>query len=281
MTGFGKATTILPNKKITIEIKSLNSKGIEINTRMPSSYREKDLEIRKLLSEHLLRGKIDFGMYIVNTGTDEAIKINTPMVRKYLTELKTLDESGKENLLQIAMQLPEAISASREEINLQEWEHILQTINMALFEIKQFRNQEGAALKNDFEQRITNIKKSLTEIQTLDPGRKSEIVLKLRKAIDDLKINVDENRFEQELIYYLEKLDINEEIVRLNNHLSYFIQDLNHTESNGRKMNFIAQEMGREINTIGSKANHAPMQKLVIEMKDELEKIKEQSLNVL
>lgn len=281
MTGFGKATLQLPTKKISVEIKSLNSKGIEINTRIPSHYREKELDIRKWMSDELVRGKIDFGLFIENTGTDDSIKINVPMVQKYVAELKTLDDTGNERLLDIAMRLPEAVSTLREEIIPEEWQQIQQTIQKALAEINKFRDQEGAALKKDFEERIVNIQHYLTQIKALDLPRKTEMKGKLRKAIDELQVNIDENRFEQELIYYLEKLDINEEIVRLTHHLTYFLEELNHTESNGRKMNFIAQEMGREINTIGSKANHAGMQKLVIDMKDELEKIKEQSLNVL
>lgn len=281
MTGFGKSVTQLDTKKITVEIKSLNSKGIEINTRIPSSYREKELEIRKLISESLERGKVDFGLYIETTGADDAIRINKPMVLKYLDELRELAPNTDEHLLEIAMRLPESVSSMKEEINEEEWEKILSTMFKALENIKLYRKEEGMALKKDFELRVKNISESLTQIIDLDVTRKVEMKTKLRKAVDELKVEVDENRFEQELIYYLEKLDINEEVVRLKNHLDYFIQDLNHDESNGKKMGFISQEMGREINTIGSKANHAPMQKLVIQMKDELEKIKEQSLNVL
>lgn len=281
MTGFGKAVTQLATKKITVEIKSLNSKGIEINARVPSNYREKELEIRKIVSENLIRGKVDFGLYIETTGADDTIRINKPMVLKYIEELKTISSNTNDNLLEIAMRLPESVSSNREDIDVEEWNQILFTIDKALDDIRKYRMQEGKALKKDFELRILNIANNLSQIIALDASRKQEMQIKLRKAIDDLKVEVDENRFEQELIYYLEKLDINEEVVRLKNHLDYFLQDLNHPESNGKKMGFISQEMGREINTIGSKANHAPMQKLVIQMKDELEKIKEQSLNVL
>ncbi len=281
MTGFGKAIAQLPTKKITVEIKSLNSKGIEINARIPSNYREKELDIRRLLSEKLVRGKVDFGLYIETTGADDSIRINKLMVQKYMDELRSLSPGTQDHLLEIAMRLPESVSSSREDLDLEEWDLIVKTIDKAVENIQLYRSEEGMALKRDFELRIGNISNALTHIITLDVSRKEEMKTKLRKAVDELKVEVDENRFEQELIYYLEKLDITEEIVRLKNHLEYFIQDLNQVESNGKKMGFISQEMGREINTIGSKANHAPMQKLVIQMKDELEKIKEQSLNVL
>ncbi|MCC7520184.1 MAG: YicC family protein [Flavobacteriaceae bacterium] len=281
MTGFGKAIAQLPTKKITVEIKSLNSKGIEINARIPSNYREKELDIRRLLSEKLVRGKVDFGLYIETTGADDSIRINKLMVQKYMDELRSLSPGTQDHLLEIAMRLPESVSSSREDIDLEEWDLIIKTIDKAVVNIQLYRSEEGMALKRDLELRIGNISNALTQIITLDASRKEEMKTKLRKAVDELKVEVDENRFEQELIYYLEKLDITEEIVRLKNHLEYFIQDLNQVESNGKKMGFISQEMGREINTIGSKANHAPMQKLVIQMKDELEKIKEQSLNVL
>jgi uncharacterized protein (TIGR00255 family) len=281
MTGFGKAIAQLPTKKITVEIKSLNSKGIEINARIPSNYREKELDIRRLLSEKLVRGKVDFGLYIETTGADDSIRINKLMVQKYMDELRSLSPGTQDHLLEIAMRLPESVSSSREDIDLEEWDLIVKTIDKAVVNIQLYRSEEGMALKRDLELRIGNISNALTQIITLDASRKEEMKTKLRKAVDELKVEVDENRFEQELIYYLEKLDITEEIVRLKNHLEYFIQDLNQVESNGKKMGFISQEMGREINTIGSKANHAPMQKLVIQMKDELEKIKEQSLNVL
>jgi uncharacterized protein (TIGR00255 family) len=281
MTGFGKAVAQLPTKKITVEIKSLNSKGIEINARIPSNYREKELDIRKLLSEKLVRGKVDFGLYIETTGADDSIRINKLMVQKYMEELRSLSPGTQDHLLEIAMRLPESVSSNREDIDIEEWGIIVSTIDKAVENIRLYRSEEGLALKKDMELRIHNIADALTQIIGLDASRKEEMKAKLRKAVDELKVEVDENRFEQELIYYLEKLDITEEIVRLKNHLEYFLQDLNHPESNGKKMGFISQEMGREINTIGSKANHAPMQKLVIQMKDELEKIKEQSLNIL
>jgi uncharacterized protein YicC (UPF0701 family) len=256
MTGFGKAITQSDTKKITVEIKSLNSKGIEINARIPSNYREKELDIRRILSDKLSRGKVDFNLFIETTGIDDTIKINKLMVKKYIEELRSLSSNSQENFLEIAMRLPESVSTTKEDIDPEEWDLIISSLYKA-------------------------ISNNLTQIMELDTDRKKEMKIKLRKAVEELKTTVDENRFEQELIYYLEKLDITEELVRLKNHIEYFIQDINHPESNGKKMGFISQEMGREINTIGSKANHAPMQKLVIQMKDELEKIKEQSLNIL
>jgi uncharacterized protein (TIGR00255 family) len=281
MTGFGKATLLLPTKKITVEIKSLNSKGMEINMRIPTVYREKELDLRKKISHNLKRGKTDFSLYIENTGVDESIKINKEMVLKYMGELQALSPGTKDHLLEIAMRLPESVSSERKEVDENEWTSIDKVVDEALNHLVHYRESEGNALEEDFKLRITLIGNKLNEIKEIDRTRKLEMKQKLRKALEELSVNVDENRFEQELIYYLEKLDITEEMVRLSNHLDYFVHSLQSDESNGKKLGFITQEMGREINTIGSKANHAPMQKLVIQMKDELEKIKEQSLNIL
>jgi len=239
------------------------------------------LDIRRILSDKLSRGKVDFNLFIETTGIDDTIKINKLMVKKYIEELRSLSSNSQENFLEIAMRLPESVSTTKEDIDPEEWDLIISSLYKALDNIKLYRLEEGQALKKDLDIRIHNISNNLTQIMELDTDRKKEMKIKLRKAVEELKTTVDENRFEQELIYYLEKLDITEEVVRLKNHIEYFIQDINHPESNGKKMGFISQEMGREINTIGSKANHAPMQKLVIQMKDELEKIKEQSLNIL
>ncbi len=279
MTGYGKAILQLPTKKITIEIKSLNSKGIDINARIPAIYREKELHIRKKLATKLVRGKVNFGLNIETTGTESAVMINTKAVKSYINQLKEISKA--DNLLEIAMRLPDAISSVNEEIDPQEWKQIEQTIDEAVANIVNYREVEGAVLQDDFEKRVKLIATYLDQVHVLDPERKESVKGKLLKAIEDLKQKVDENRFEQELIYYLEKLDITEEQVRLKNHLDYFIEMLNTDDSNGRKLGFITQEMGREINTIGSKANYAPMQKVVVQMKDELEKIKEQNLNIL
>lgn len=281
MTGYGKAVTVLPTKKITIELRSLNSKGIEINTRIPAIYREKELDMRKKISKALERGKIDCSLFIEKTGVDDSIRINKEMVLKYIEELKTINGKTGDHLLEIAMRLPEAIHTDIEDIDKEEWMLIDETLDQAIDQIESYRKQEGDTLKQDFELRITNISNFLENIKKLDVERKAEIKQRLRRSIEEIKSEIDDNRFEQELIYYLEKLDITEEVVRLKSHLDYFTTNLDSKISNGKKLGFISQEMGREINTIGSKANYAPMQKQVIKMKDELEKIKEQLLNVL
>ncbi len=281
MTGFGKAVVQLPTKKVTIEIRSLNSKNMDITARIPVTYKEKELEVRKKLALKLVRGKITFSLFIESTGVDSSIKINTAVVNKYLDELRVLRTNDSENLLEIAMRLPDTVSSVKEELDPQEWKIIANGIDEALEEIVEYRKAEGAVLEKDFINRVSIISDLLEQVNLLDPERKKDLRDRLRKAIDELKQKVDENRFEQELIFYLEKLDITEEQVRLKNHLDYYLEMLNSDESNGRKLGFITQEMGREINTLGSKANFASMQKIVIQMKDELEKIKEQNLNIL
>jgi uncharacterized protein (TIGR00255 family) len=248
---------------------------------MPSNYREKELYIRKKIAQNLIRGKVDFGMYIEATGIDDSIKINHELVKKYIAELDSISPNSSDNLLAIAMQLPEAVSTVKEEIDESEWQHIEKAIDQAINHLVTYRREEGAVLQTDFENRITTIENLMTKVASFDSERKKELRLKLRKALDELQQKTDENRFEQELIYYLEKLDITEEQVRLKNHLNYYKQMLHTSDSNGKKLGFITQELGREINTIGSKANYAPMQKIVVQMKDELEKIKEQTLNIL
>ena len=279
MTGYGKSVIQLDTKKITLEIKSLNSKNLDINTRFPSIYREKEIEIRRLIARELDRGKVDMSFYIESTTTETSTKINTGIVANYMEQLETI---GKEaDILSIAMRLPDVLKTEREELDDEEWGVIKSGIVEAIKSLQVYRSSEGKELKNDFENRIETLKDKLEKIMLLDSERLDEVRTRLKKAISELEQTVDENRFEQELIYYLEKLDITEEKVRLKNHLSYFLSELNSNDSNGKKLGFISQEMGREINTIGSKANYAPMQKLVVEMKDELEKIKEQLLNVL
>ena len=279
MTGYGKSVIQLDTKKITLEIKSLNSKNLDINTRFPSIYREKEIEIRRLIARELDRGKVDMSFYIESTTTETSTKINTGIVANYIEQLETI---GKEaDILSIAMRLPDVLKTEREELDDEEWGVIKSGIIAAIKDLQVYRSSEGKELKNDFENRIETLKDKLEKIMLLDSERLEEVRTRLKKAISELKQTIDENRFEQELIYYLEKLDITEEKVRLKNHLSYFLSELNSNDSNGKKLGFISQEMGREINTIGSKANFAPMQKLVVEMKDELEKIKEQLLNVL
>lgn len=282
MTGFGKATLQLATKKITVEVKSLNSKGLDLNVRMPSVYREMELGLRNQISQSLERGKVDFSLYIEVTGEETSTKINAPIVKAYMSQMRAiLADADETELMKMAVRMPDALKTERDEIDENEWKQILTVIDEALTNINNFRIAEGASLEKEFLLRIANIRMYMDLALALDPERILNIKSKLQTAIDELKVNVDENRFEQELIYYLEKLDITEEKVRLTNHLDYFIETLNGNEANGRKLGFITQEMGREINTMGSKSNHAGMQKLVVQMKDELEKIKEQVLNVL
>ena len=282
MTGFGKATLQLPTKKITVEIKSLNSKGLDLNTRMPSVFREMELGLRNQLSARLERGKIDFSLYIEATGEETSSKINVPIVRGYINQMKAVIPNADETeLMKMAVRMPDALKTERDEIDETEWNEIQKVINEALENMAQFRKDEGASLEREFQLRIGNINKLMDEAVSYDAERVETVKMRLRTALDELKENVDESRFEQELIFYLEKYDITEEKVRLGNHLNYFLETVNGTEANGRKLGFITQEMGREINTMGSKSNHTEMQKLVVMMKDELEKIKEQVLNVL
>lgn len=282
MTGFGKASKQLPTKKITVEIKSLNSKGLDLNTRMSSVYREMELGLRNQIAQELERGKVDFSLYIEITSEETSTKINAPIVKAYINQmLAIIPDADVTELMKMAVRMPDTLKTEREEIDENEWKEIQDVINEALINIKTFRADEGKSLENDFVKRIANIRNLLDQATAYDSERIANVKERLRNAVTELETNIDENRFEQELIYYIEKLDINEEKVRLSNHLDYFIDTLNGTEANGRKLGFIAQEMGREINTMGSKSNHSEMQKLVVQMKDELEKIKEQVLNVL
>lgn len=284
MTGYGKSVLQLPTKKVTIEIKSLNSKNLDLNVRVPSYYREKELEVRKGLASALVRGKVDFSIYVEMTADETSTTVNKGVVGEYIQQLRNIVQSGSSDdleLLKMAVRMPDALKTEREELDDEEWSEINKHIQVATKDIIQYRKDEAASLEEDFKQRILNIQKFLEEVRSMDNDRIEHVKARLQKAISDLKVDVDENRFEQELIYYLEKLDINEEKVRLANHLDYFLKQLATPDSNGKKLGFIVQELGREINTIGSKANFAPMQKSVIQMKNELEKIKEQILNVL
>ena len=282
MTGFGKSTLLLTQKKITFEIKSLNSKTLDLNTRIPQAYREKELQIRKQIADTLERGKIDLTLTIENTSDKNSTIINADIVKGYINQmLQIIPNADTTELLKMAVRMPDALVIPTEEIQEEEYKQIENIIQQALAELKQFRIQEGKNLQKDFELRIENIKKLLVEIEKLDPERLLSVRERLEKSVAEIAERVDENRFEQELIFYFEKLDITEEKVRISNHLNYFLQTLNEPQSNGRKLGFIAQEMGREINTLGSKASHAGMQQIVVLMKNELEKIKEQVLNIL
>ncbi len=281
MTGYGKSVLQLPTKKITIELKSLNSKNLDLNARMPSIYREKELSIRKLLASKLERGKVDFSIYIEATAEDTSTQINTPVVKQYIEQLKHVVDGDSIELLKMAVRFPDALNTVREEIDDDEWKAIEAQINTAVDDLINHRLDEGKVLEQDFNKRVITIENILEKVIAMDPERVEGVRERLLKGVEDLKEKYDENRFEQELVYYIEKFDITEEKVRLKNHLDYFTECINSKDSNGKKLGFISQEMGREINTIGSKSNYAPMQQLVVQMKDELEKIKEQLLNVL
>ncbi len=287
MTGFGKATCELNNKKLTIEIKSLNSKQLDVSSRIPGFYREKEIEVRNLISKNLVRGKIDFSMYAEVTGTENNSIVNTELVKAYYEQLSKLsDEFGnnnKEDLLAIIMRLPDTLKTEREELNEEEWKIVMENIQCALNDLMQFRKQEGKSLEADIRERIYEIQNLLKQIDPFESQRIEKVKERLRTNLKELSENdeYDENRFEQELIFYLEKMDITEEKVRLAHHLDYFLKTMELNDAIGKKLGFISQEIGREVNTLGSKANDSDMQKIVIRMKDELEKIKEQLLNVL
>ena len=287
MTGFGKAEFEVNNKKFTIEIKSLNSKQVDINTRIPSVYREKDIEIRKELSDKLERGKIDFNIYIESLGDESNSKINEPILRSYFNQLSKisaeLNIATDQSTLQAALRLPDVVKTEYLTLDEEEWEIILKNIRQAISDIDKFRVQEGDALKTDISNSIALIQSLLAQIEPFEGQRIEALRTRLTENLDKLSLNgnVDKNRFEQELIFYLEKLDINEEKVRLANHCNYFIETIAEPVPTGKKLAFISQEIGREINTIGSKANNTEIQRIVVQMKDYLERVKEQLLNVL
>lgn len=287
MTGFGKAEFEVNNKKITIEIKSLNSKQIDINTRIPALYREKDITLRKELSDALVRGKVDLNIYMENLGDDSNSKINEPILKSYFQQLSKvssdLNLAIDHSTLQAAIRLPDVVKTEYETLDEKEWNVILQNVRKALSNIEEFRVQEGNALLTDIEGNIKSIDDLLKKIEPFEAKRIETIKQRLKDNLESLKLNgsVDKNRFEQELIFYLERLDINEEKVRLANHCSYFLETIDLPESAGKKLGFISQEIGREINTIGSKANDTDIQRIVVKMKDHLERVKEQLLNVL
>lgn len=286
MTGFGKAVCELPQKKVTVEIRSLNSRQLDLNMRMPSQYREKEAEVRSELSRTAERGKIDFSVYSETSAEGGNSLINTTLFQAYYNEMTRLAASvGQPNhtdILQIVMRMPDVMKQERQEFDETEWTQVSVAIRQAVDAFNNFRETEGKVLAAEFEQRIGLILAKLAEIHNLDPQRIAAVRERLQKALHENVggDKIDQNRFEQELIYYLEKFDITEEKLRLQTHCEYFLQTMSEASS-GRKLGFITQEIGREINTIGSKANDAGIQKIVVQMKDELEKIKEQLLNVL
>jgi len=287
MTGFGKATGEYNGKKIVIEIKSLNSKQLDISTRLTGVYREKEIEIRNELSQVLERGKIDVSMYIENAGKDGASQINTTLFESYYEQIKAL--AGQHSLempsnwFEIILRLPDVMKTESPELDEQEWVVAKVILHKAIEEIKNYRVQEGKSLEKVFRDRIGDIRNLMIEIEPFEGERVEKIKAKLEENLKNIseKFDYDKNRLEQELIFYIEKLDVNEEKVRLTTHLDYFIQIMETESAPGKKLGFITQEMGREINTLGSKSNHSQMQKIVVLMKDNLEQIKEQVLNVL
>lgn len=287
MTGYGKSVTQLAHKKITVEIRTLNSKNLDLNMRISNAYKEKELPLRQLAAAQLSRGKIDFAIHVESTGLSDSAPLNTQILESYVAQLRTVKgvhligntEDGR--LLEIATRFPDVFATQTVSVSQDEFTAIEETAAAALIEVNKYREDEGNTLTQEFILRIHNIEQLLVQIIEVDKTRLSDIRARLEKAVSDIKEKVDENRFEQELIFYLEKYDITEEKVRLKNHLDYFTETMQAPLSQGKKLGFISQEIGREINTIGSKANHATMQQLVVQMKDELEKVKEQMLNVL
>ncbi|MDA9356627.1 YicC family protein [Flavobacteriaceae bacterium] len=281
MTGYGKSTVQLESGNLTIEIKSLNSKNIDLNTRITNSVRPKELLIRKYLSEKLKRGKVEFLLYMESSNNNKTSLLNSTLINTYIDQLREIVDGSPVELLKIAVKMPDTIISEQAEENDADWPKIFKEIENATESIIEYRKDEGSVLEKDFIMRIHKIKDLLSENEKIDTTRINHIRTKIKEELEKLKIDHDSNRFEQELIYYIEKIDITEEKVRLDNHLNYFLSSLENSNSNGKKLSFIGQEIGREINTIGSKANNSEMQKIVIQMKDELEKIKEQLLNVL
>ena len=281
MTGFGKAETQFQNKNYILELRSLNSKGLELNTRLPIQFREIEIHLKKIIGESLQRGKVDLSLNIEYIEQSSSKNINLSVVNQYIEQLREIEDADRLDLLKIAMRLPDTLKTELNDNEEDEIKTIEGLLEKALINLNKYRFDEGSSIEEDFKKRLIKLKALIDKVIQIDPERKEKIENKLRTSIEELQIEIDENRFEQELIYYIEKYDITEERVRLDSHIEYFTHTMENSSSNGKKLGFIAQEMGREINTIGSKASHAGLQKVVIQMKDELEKIKEQLLNVL
>ena len=281
MTGFGKSESLLFSKNISIEIRSLNSKNLDLNLRLPNTLKEFEPLLREKISKKLKRGKIDFNLTIENLNETNLNQINKTIIEDYINQLQQINKSEKTELLKIAIKLPDSIKIKKQKLENNFVTKIISLSNKVIDQVIKFRIKEGGSLKKDFNLRIKNLNKFLNKINNYDLNRKEKISSKLKKSINTLNIEIDKNRFEQELIYYIEKFDINEEKIRLESHLKFFAETLKNEKYNGKKLGFISQEIGREINTIGSKSNDLFIQKIVVEMKDELEKIKEQILNVL
>lgn len=288
MTGYGKATAELSDKKINVEIKSLNSKAMDLSTRIAPLYREKEIEIRNEIAKALERGKVDFSLWIDKKDACELITpINQDVVVAYYERIRTISETtgipAPEDWFSTLLRMPDVMTKNDiQELSEEEWKAVHATVLQAIQNLVDFRIQEGAALEKKFREKISNIAKLLTSVNPYEKERVEKIKERITDALEKtISVDYDKNRLEQELIYYIEKLDINEEKQRLSNHLKYFINTMEDGSGQGKKLGFIAQEMGREINTLGSKSNHAEMQKIVVQMKDELEQIKEQVLNVM
>ena len=287
MTGFGKVTAELPTKKVTVEIKALNSKQLDLSTRIPSIYKEKEMQIRSRLLQTLERGKVDFAIYIEYIGKEASSQINQEAVMSYFAQLKELSDKlgisapSSWDELQLVLRMPDVIKTDPVEVDEDEWNVVKQAIDEAIQHLCDFRIQEGAMLQKLFTQKVSNIAALLNDVEPYEKERIEKIKGRILDNLEKLAVDYDKNRFEQEMIYYIEKLDVNEEKNRLDNHLKYFLETMETGHGQGKKLGFIAQEMGREINTLGSKSNHADMQKIVVSMKYELEQIKEQVLNVL
>lgn len=281
MTGFGKAEKQFDNKNISVELRSLNSKSLDLNTRLPYHLKEIESQLKKTIGEALVRGKVDLSLHIENTNLSNAKTINVNTVNQYIEQLSQIQEGNRFELLKVAMRLPDVLKTDLEDLNDLEVIAIKDLLNVAVERLNSHRLDEGKTLEIEFLKRLEALRSLLAEAEKIDPERAQKVSERLKDNLNDLKVEIDQNRFEQELIYYLEKYDITEEKVRLKTHIDYFTETLDTSVSSGKKLGFIAQEMGREINTIGSKANHVALQKVVVQMKDELEKIKEQLLNVL
>lgn len=287
MTGFGKAEANFQGKKIIVEVKALNSKSLDLSTRIAPIYREKDIQIRQTIAAKLIRGKVDFSLWTERDTTPEAIPVNATLAEQYYKQLRTMTQNmgmpEPADWLTLLLRMPDVMSRTEtEELTEEEWDVVQQVMDEALQHLIDFRKQEGAALQHKFAEKLDNIQRLLTDIEPYEKGRVEKIRARIIDGLQAIpEVDYDKNRLEQELIYYIEKLDISEEKQRLNNHLKYFRETMESEEAQGKKLGFIAQEMGREINTTGSKSNQAEMQNIVVMMKDELEQIKEQVLNAL
>lgn len=281
MTGYGKAEAQLRDKNILLEIKSLNSKNLDISVRLPNEIREIELGLRKIISENLLRGKIDLFVTIEDCSNNQSKSINSTVVNDYINQLRDIYPGDEIELLKLAIKLPNTISNKKDVNGKNETNEIEKLLGHAIKDLKKYRLEEGRALKIDLEIRIKNILNSLSEIKKFESKRIDRVKKNLKELLNKLNLEVNEDRYEQELIYYIEKYDITEEKIRLKNHIDFFKKSLNSKESSGKKLSFITQEIGREINTIGAKAYDSKIQHLIVRMKDELEKIKEQLFNIL